>query len=260
MNECLLVEKDEKGIVILTLNRPSSANALNTLLLQTLSETLDRLRHEPDVRAVILTSAGNRIFCAGADLKERKGMDQNTVSKTVALIGETVQRVEAIPFPVIAAMNGSAFGGGLELALACDMRIASEQGQYGLTETSLAIIPGAGGTQRLPRIIGTARAKELIFTARRLGALEGYSIGLFNKTVPVEAVFEEAYRLAEMIAANGPIAIQQAKKAIDTGLQADLQSGLKIENICYSATIPTSDRVEGLAAFAEKRKPNYKGE
>ncbi|WP_050614921.1 enoyl-CoA hydratase [Bacillus testis] len=260
MAVCLLREQNELGIVTLTLNRPSQANALSRELLTELSEAAEDYMFDRSVRCMIITAAGDRIFSAGADLKERKGMDEPTVRRTVSLIGNTFKKIEQLPFPVIAALNGSAFGGGLELALACDLRVASRSGTYGLTETSLAIIPGAGGTQRLPRLIGAARAKELIFTAKRLEAQEAFEYGLFNQVASAEAVYKEAQALAEAIASNGPIAVRQAKRAIEAGLQGDLPAGLKIEELCYASTIPTRDRLEGLQAFAEKRKPVYKGE
>jgi methylglutaconyl-CoA hydratase len=160
---------------------------------------------------------------------------------------------------VIAAVNGVAFGGGTELALAADLRIAAESAKFGLTETSLAIIPGAGGTQRLPRLIGLAKAKELIFTARRIGAATALQIGLVNDVVADAELLPAAYRLAEEIAQNGPIAVRQAKFAMDQGCEVDLRTGLAIEEKAYEVVIPTRDRLEGLAAFAEKRKPLYEG-
>ena len=161
--------------------------------------------------------------------------------------------------PVIAAVNGVALGGGTELALACDIRVASESATMGLTETRLAIIPGAGGTQRLPRLVGRGKAKELIFTGRRVDAKEALEIGLVNKAVPAERLLDECLEMAGMICEAGPVAIGQAKYAINYGLEVDLHSGLAIESNAYWVTIPTEDRLEGLAAFREKRKPVYKG-
>ena len=218
------------------------------------------LKNDSDVRVVILTGAGEKAFCAGADLKERRGMTDHEVKKTVRLIGSTVNEVEALPQPVIAALNGVAFGGGLELALACDLRIGALEASVGLTETSLAIIPGAGGTQRLPRLIGVGKAKELIFTSKRLTAEEAEAIGILEYVVPRTQLLEKALELAESIAKNAPLALIQAKTAINQGMEVDLATGLKIEELAYQSLIPTEDRLEGLRAFAEKRPPQYKGQ
>jgi enoyl-CoA hydratase/carnithine racemase len=229
-------------------------------MLEELKMTLDSCKFDPAIRCVIITGAGEKAFCAGADLKERAGMDTQTVKKTVSLIRECINQLESLPQPVIAAVNGSAFGGGTELALACDIRVAAENAKFGLTETSLGIIPGAGGTQRLPRLIGKGRAKELIFTARRIDAVEAKEIGLTEYVVASESLLEKAYELAEQIVRNAPIALAQAKFAIDKGCEVDLQTGLSIEQNAYEITIPTHDRLEGLQAFKEKRAPRYKGE
>jgi methylglutaconyl-CoA hydratase len=251
--------QEQDGIVTLTLNRPDSANALSLALLYDLHDALYQVKFRPDVRVVIVTGAGNKAFCAGADLKERKGMDDTQVRRTVSLIRGVVEDLADLPMPTIAAINGVAFGGGTELALAADLRIASKTAKLGLTETSLAIIPGAGGTQRLPRLIGLAKAKELIYTARRIDADEALSFGLVNQVVDAEDLLSAAYQLAAEIAANGPVAVRQAKFAIDQGFGVDLHTGLAIEQKAYEVVIPTDDRLEGLAAFAEKRKPNYIG-
>jgi methylglutaconyl-CoA hydratase len=260
MSELVQYTALENGIAIITLNRPESANALSTALLNELAHLLHNLAFRRDVRVVIFTGAGEKVFCAGADLKERAGMNETEVRKTVALIRETINQIEQLPQPVICALNGSAFGGGLELALACDIRIAADTAQLGLTETSLGIIPGAGGTQRLPRLIGKGKAKELIFTAKRITAKEAEQIGLVEYVVPQEQLMEKAMEIAEQIVVNAPIAVMQAKIAINRGLDVDLATGLRIEQMAYDITIPTKDRLEGLQAFKEKRKPVYKGE
>lgn len=253
----ILVSKLEKGIAIVTLNRPKAANAFSVQMLQELKEAITDLRFDPNVRLVIVTGSGEKIFCAGADLKERADMDEMEVKKTIALIRENINNLESLPKPVIAAVNGAAFGGGTELALACDIRIAASHAKFGLTETSLGIIPGAGGTQRLPRLIGKGKAKELIFTARRIDAVEAERIGLIEQVT--ETVMEAALKLAEEIVKNGPIAVSQAKIAIDKGYEADIQTGLAIEQSAYEITIPTEDRLEGLRAFKEKRLPDFNG-
>lgn len=206
-----------------------------------------------------IVSAGEKVFCSGADLKERQQMDEVTTKKTIALIGEAITKTEQLPQPVIAMMNGMALGGGLELALACDIRVAATTAKLGLTETSLGIIPGAGGTQRLPRLIGTGRAKELIYTARRITAEEAVQLGLVEHIYIQELLREETEKLALEIAENAPLALIQAKRAIQQGMQTDLKTGIDIERLAYERLLQTEDRLEGLAAFKEKRAPQYEG-
>jgi enoyl-CoA hydratase/carnithine racemase len=260
MERTILVSYLEDGIVLITLNRPQAANALSVQMLKELQDAIDNCKFDPAVRCVVITGDGEKAFCAGADLKERAGMDVPAVRRTVSLIRSTVNLIEGLPQPVIAAVNGVAFGGGTELALACDIRVASETAKFGLTETSLGIIPGAGGTQRLPRLVGKGRAKELIYTARRIDANEAKEIGLVEYIVSPKTVLEKALEIAGQITQNGPIAVKQAKFAIEKGLNVDLNTGLSIEENAYEITIPTRDRLEGLQAFKEKRKPVYKGE
>lgn len=258
MSDGLLIKEQTEGILTLTLNRLESANALSTALLVELEDGLREAARSP-VRAVVLTGRGTKAFCAGADLKERRQMDEQQVKEAVGRIRRVVNLVADLPMPVIAAVNGVAYGGGTELALAADLRIAASSAAFGLTETSLAIIPGAGGTQRLPRLIGVAKAKELIYTARRVDARTALDIGLVNQVTADEILLETTYTLAREIVRNGPVAVRQAKHAIDFGVQVDLATGLAIEAKAYEVTVPTQDRKEGLAAFAEKRQPNYKG-
>lgn len=257
METILLEQKNHLAIV--TLNRPESMNAFNWDTLKELEQVVEALRINPDVRVVVFTGAGEKAFSVGADLKERKTLNEQQVRRNVNKIGEVFSAVEALPQPTIAAMNGHAFGGGMELALACDFRIATEKALMGLTETSLAIIPGAGGTQRLPRLIGESKAMELILTAKRLTAEEAKEWGVVTRVVPQETFWEEINNLAGAMLANGPIALLQAKYAIKTGMNADLHTGLQIERKAYELTIPTEDRVEALIAFGEKRKPQFKG-
>lgn len=259
-DKTVCVSNDEDGIATITLNRPEAANALSLQLLYELQAAMDGIKYDRSIRCVIITGTGVKAFCAGADLKERAGMNPMQVHQTVSLIRESIDAVERLPQPVIAAVNGAAFGGGTELALACDIRIAAEGAKFGLTETALGIIPGAGGTQRLPRLIGKGRAKELIFTARRIDAIEALAIGLVEYVVPAESLMDKALKIAGQIARNAPIAIVQAKLAIDKGCDLDLRSGLSIEQRAYEVTISTKDRMEGLQAFKEKRSPNFKGE
>jgi methylglutaconyl-CoA hydratase len=256
----LQVDARPPGITTITLNRPEAMNALNRPIVEGLLTETERLAADRDVRVVVFTGAGDRAFCAGADLKERAGLGSDQVAEAVAQIARATRAVAGIPVPTIAAMNGSAFGGGLELALACDIRIASSSATMGLPETTLAIIPGGGGTQRLPRLIGPGRANELIFTGRRISAAEAQEYGLLEETCGTEEVMVRALQLAEAIASNGPIAVRAAKEAVRRGLEMPLGEGLAFETEMYGRTIDTKDRLEGLAAFKEKRKPNYSGE
>ncbi len=255
----ITLEKKEHTL-LLTLNRPEVMNALCYDMLLEIQQALNSVWFDKNTRVIILTGSGEKAFCAGADLKEREKMTEDEVRNFIRTIRDTFTMFEDIPKPVIAAINGYAFGGGLEMVLACDIRIASENAVMGLTETSLAIIPGAGGTQRLPRIVGRAWAKELIFTARRITADEALKIGLVTHVVPREKLLDKAFEIAEEIAANGPIAVTQAKFAINRGVEVDIKTGLEIESKAYEVLIPTKDRVEALKAFKEKRKPQFKGE
>ncbi len=259
MSEALILEERQDRVAVLTLNRPEVMNSFNFPMLLALKERVEALHFDPEVRVVIIAGAGPKAFCAGADLKERATMGEAQVREFIFTIRNLFTFIEYLNKPVIAAVNGIALGGGTELALACDIRIASATASLGLTETRLAIIPGAGGTQRLPRLIGRGKAKELIFTGRRVDAQEALQIGLVNKVCPPESLLEECRAMAGMICAAGPIAIQQAKYAINYGLEADLHTGLAIESNAYWVTIPSEDRLEGLRAFGEKRPPVYKG-
>lgn len=257
MNSILIEIKNFTALV--TINREDALNAFNYETLLELQKAVEEIRINGNVRAVIFTGAGQKSFSVGADLKERKTLTIEQVKRNIHKINEVFNAIDQLPQPTIAAINGFAFGGGMELALACDFRIAASGTQMGLTETSLAIIPGAGGTQRLPRLIGEAKALELILTARRLTSEEAGQYGLVTRVVERDDVLSESYAFAEQMLANGPIALQQAKYAIKNGMNADLQTGLQIERKAYEMTIPTEDRIEALQAFAEKRKPNFKG-
>lgn len=259
MGEDILLREESDGVLLLTLNRPDVMNAFNFELLRVLKEQIDQLRFKAEIRVVIITGAGDRAFCAGADLKERVTLNETQVKEFIFTIRNLFTSIESLNKPVIAALNGIALGGGTELALASDIRVASLNVSMGLTETRLAIIPGGGGTQRLPRLIGKGKAKELIFTGRRVDATEAFDIGLVNKICAPDALLDECRKMAAMICEAGPIAIEQAKYAINFGMEADLHTGLAIESNAYWVTIPTEDRLEGLAAFREKRKPVYRG-
>eukprot|EP00123_Amoebidium_parasiticum_P010939 comp20420_c0_seq1/m.25896 comp20420_c0_seq1/g.25896 ORF comp20420_c0_seq1/g.25896 comp20420_c0_seq1/m.25896 type:complete len:295 (-) comp20420_c0_seq1:423-1307(-) len=246
------------GVAVLTLNRPEAKNALGKEFLGQLRAAMDDLRFDPSVRVVILRSSVERVFCAGADLKERAKMSPPEVAAFVHQLRSAFSELETLPMPTIAAVDGAALGGGLEMALACDMRVAGSGAKLGLPETRLAIIPGAGGTQRLPRIIGVAKAKELIYTARVLTGPEAEKIGLVNYAVHGDP-FPRALELAQEILPSGPVALRMAKIAIDQGSEVERGAGMMLEQACYAQVIPTKDRLEGLAAFREKRKPVYVG-
>ncbi|ALC91931.1 enoyl-CoA hydratase [Bacillus sp. FJAT-18017] len=256
--DLILLEK-KNYIAIITINRPQAMNAFNYETLLRLQEVVEEVSADQTIRVVIFTGAGEKAFSVGADLKERKTLSVEQVLRNVGKISEVFNLVDGMPQPTIAAINGYAFGGGMELALACDFRIAEQGIQLGLTETSLAIIPGAGGTQRLPRLIGQAKALELILGAHRLTAGEADQYGLLTRLAEEGKVMESSLEFAERLLGNGPIALRQAKFAIKRGMETDLQTGLKIEREAYEELIPTEDRVEALVAFSEKRKPNFKG-
>ncbi|RJQ80144.1 MAG: enoyl-CoA hydratase [Desulfobacteraceae bacterium] len=258
MEENLVTCEIADGIATLTLNRPDAMNAFSVAMLDAMAQRLSNLRFDPAIRVLIITGAG-KAFSAGADLKERAGMTPEQVKAFIFAIRRLMDDIEQFPRPVIAAVNGAAFGGGLELALASDIRMASQSAVMGLTEARLAIIPGAGGTQRLPRLVGKGIAMEMVFTGRRIDAQEALKIGLVNHVHPPEELLHASRRLAAEICESGPIAVQQAKYAIQRGLETDLNTGLAIESNAYWVCIPTEDRLEGLAAFREKRKPVYKG-
>jgi enoyl-CoA hydratase/carnithine racemase len=259
-----LVRVDHRDhAAFVTLNRAEAANALSKGLVAALERALVALAHEAakggDLRVVVLTGAGEKAFCAGADLKERRAMSLDETWGFLDELNRLMSAVAAFPRPVVAAINGAAFGGGLELALACDLRIAAENAELGLTEVRLGIIPGAGGTQRLARVAGVGAAKELILTGRRIGAARARELGIVSEVVPAADLPAAAARVAREIAAAGPLALSAAKRAIDGGYELPLAEGLALEAACYEEVLASEDRNEGLAAFAEKRPPVYKG-
>jgi len=266
MSDILLQEKTADGILILTLNRPEAMNCFNVDLLSVLADVIREANFDNSIRCIIITGAKSGddpkkwSFSTGADLKERRTMTPDQVRRFIFSIRTTFTAVEQVRVPVIAAINGFAFGGGTEIALASDIRIASSNVLMGLTETSLAVIPGAGGTQRLPRIVGIAKAKELIYTARRINAQTALEIGLVSKVVAPEELMNAALELAREIVKNGPVALAQAKFALNYGSEVSLGEALPLESKAYEVVIPTKDRLEALAAFAEKRPPVFKGE
>ncbi len=245
-------------IATVELHRPDAMNAMNMQMLFELGRVFGSIDDDPSVWAVILTGQG-RAFCVGADLKERQTMAVADVSRRRRLAPRILGGVARCRRPVIAAVNGFAFGGGFELALLCDILLAGESARFALPETSLGVIPGGGATQRLPRMIGTHKAKELIFTGRRLDAQEALALGILNRVVPDAALMEEARTLAAQMLANAPMALQQAKRAIDATANMGLEAGLEFEAEAYQACLASSDRSEALAAVRDKRKPRFIG-
>ena len=252
------LERSER-VALLTLNRPEALNAIDGALVRALYAHCLELGSVDDVFAVVVRGAGERAFCAGADLKERRSLSIAETQVRRAELVRAFRALNALPMPTIAAVHGWALGGGFELALCCDMIVAAEDAQFGLPEVTLGIMPGGGGTQLLPRLIGKGRAKHLIFTGRRIGAAEAERLGIVAQVVPRSELERAALTLAGEIASNAPISLRQAKKAIDVGYPLDLDSAFTLEAELYNATLLSEDRLEGLAAFAERRKPRYRG-
>ena len=254
----LQTDSSHAHVLVVTLNRPEVLNALNTQMGRDLFDLWTRLSAEPgDVRCVVLTGTGERAFCAGGDLKERDGMTQAQWQAQHELFERGFMALMELPLPVIAAVNGHAYGGGLEMALCCDFIYAAPSAKFALSEVRLGIMPGGGGTQNLPRAVGERRAKELILTANAFTAAEGAQWGLVNKVS--ESFLDEALKTAKTIAANAPLSTRQAKKSIHYGLQTDLLTGYRFEIEAYNRLVDTDDRREGVKAFNEKRRPVFKG-
>jgi len=251
------VDRDETGVGTLSLDRPP-VNALGRELVDDLLRAFDELSTDEQLRCLVVRSAGKH-FCAGADLKERMTMTLDEVRQFVPRLAEACNRAAALPYPTIAAVRGAAAGGGCELALACDLRVLADDAKIGLRETALAIIPAAGGTQRLPRLIGPARAKRWILGAEMFTAADALSDGVAQWVVAADELDDRANELARTIAANGPVAVRLAKQAIERGAELPLDRALSLEWELYQPTLATRDRDEALAAFAEKRPPRFEG-
>jgi enoyl-CoA hydratase/carnithine racemase len=248
-------------VLQVTLNRAQVGNAINTQAGHDLLDLWNRLTADPeDIRCVILTGAGEKIFCAGGDLKERNGMTKRQWTLQHELFERMYWTLVDLPVPIIAAVNGHAYAGGLELALSCDFIYASKAARFALTEVTLGIMPGAGGTQNLPRAIGERRAKEIIMTGRPFTVEQAYAWGLVNQVCEPAEVMDQALQTANVIAGNAPLSVRQVKKSIRYGGQMELRTALRFEVEAYNHLVDTEDRMEGVLAFNEKRKPQFKGQ
>jgi enoyl-CoA hydratase/carnithine racemase len=259
MPELAVRYEAKDGVASITLDRPDVLNAMNNTMRSELLEIFTRLRTDDAVKVVVVTGAGDRAFCAGADIREFLEPPTPTHFREARKRLDFRAEMERCPQPIIAAIRGFALGGGLEFALACDIRIAAEDAQLGLTEINLAIIPGGGGTQRLPRLVGRGKALEMILTGMRVPAAEALRIGLVERVVPVAELMSAAQALARQFADKAPIALRYAKEAVVGGLGLPLQDGIRLENDLATLLRTTEDRVEGAKAFVEKRKPTWTG-
>ncbi|MDI6754012.1 MAG: enoyl-CoA hydratase-related protein [Thermodesulfobacteriota bacterium] len=256
--ETLILEK-ENHFFWIKLNRPEAMNALNTQMAKDLITAAQDASLDCDVWVMGLTSTSEKAFGVGADLKERKNMSQEQIAGQRIIFARAFAALKSLPQPFLAGVKGFALGGGFELALMSDIIIAGENAQFGLPEVRVGLIPGGGGTQNLPRLIGKNRAKEMIFTGKRINAAEALAMGIVSKVVPVEQVEGAVFQLAQEICANAPIAVRQAKRAINLGMDVDLHTGLQIEIETYNVNLVTEDRKEGIRAFNEKRPPRWQG-
>jgi len=258
MYKTLVYEKKD-NIGLLIINRPEKMNAISQELTAELSLFLDEIENDDELRVIVITGAGDKAFVAGADINELVDRDARLGRRVSRERQEIFSRIENLHVPVIAAVNGYALGGGLELALACSIRICSEKAQFGAPEVKLGIIPGDGGTQRLPRLVGQGRAMEMIITGDFIDAQEAYRIGLVNKVFPPEKLKEEAMELAKKIASRPPLAVRYAKEAVNRSQEGDSVSGFALESYLHALSCTTEDKKEGVSAFLEKRKGKFKG-
>ena len=256
----LALSEPQPHTLLVALNRPDAANAMNTQMGLDLLDLFDGLAAAPRAyRVVVLTGSGSRAFCAGGDLKERQGMTDQQWQDQHLIFERAIRAVINCPVPVIAAVNGAAFAGGLEISLCCDFIYAAEHARFALTEVTLGIMPGAGGTQSLPRAIDSRRAKEILLTGKPFTAEQAYEWGMVNRLCKADALLGEALETAATIAANAPISVRQIKHAVNQGLGVDLATGMMFEIEAYNRMVPTEDRREGIRAFNEKRKPDFQG-
>jgi enoyl-CoA hydratase/carnithine racemase len=258
--ETLALDEPAEHVLRITLNRPEVSNAMNTQMGLDMLDLWDALCNDPGLyRCVILTGAGEKAFCAGGDLKQRNGMTDAQWQAQHLIFERGVRAMKECPIPIIGAINGAAYGGGCEFALACDFAYASTTARFALTEVTLGIMPGAGGTQNMPRAVGIKRAKEILLTGLPFTAQQGLEWGMLNKVCDPAALQAEVLATAQRIAGNAPLSTRQIKHSVNTGMQMDLASALLFEIEAYNRLPPTEDRREGVAAFNEKRKPVFKG-
>jgi len=258
MYQTLIYEKKE-NIGVLTINRPQRMNAISNELTSELKKFLDEIENDDELRVLVITGAGDKAFVAGADINELVDRDALIGRRVSRQRQEIFSRIENLQVPAIAAINGYALGGGLELALACSIRVCSDKAQFGAPEVKLGIIPGDGGTQRLPRLVGLGRAMEMILTGDFIDAEEAYRIGLVNKIVPHEQLMEKAMELAKKIASRPPLAVRYAKETVNRSLEGSTVSGFALESFLHALSCTTEDKKEGVSAFLEKRKGKFKG-
>lgn len=256
--ETLIIEKEDR-FCWLKLNRPEAMNALNTQMARELIAAAQEMALDREVWVVGITTTSDKAFGVGADLKERKDMTSEQIAGQRALFTRAMIALRDLPQPVLAGVKGFALGGGFEIALMADIIIAGENAQFGLPEVRVGLIPGNGGTQTLARLIGKSRAKELIFTGKRIDARKALELGIANQIVPVEDVEEAIRGLAKEICGCAPVAVRQAKKAVEMGMNVDLHTGMEMENEAYNVNLATEDRQEGIRAFNEKRRPRWQG-
>lgn len=258
--ETLTLERPDEHVLVVMLDRPEAANAMNTQMGLELTELFEPFQVDQEgLRCIVMTGRGEKAFCAGGDLKERRGMSDEVWQRQHAIFERMLRALIGCPLPVIAAVNGAAYGGGCEMAAAADFAYASSSARFALTEVTLGIMPGAGGTQTLPRAVGERRAKEIILTGRPFTAAEAEAWGLVNRVLEPDRLMPEALETARCIAGNGPISVRQAKQAIQRGMQMSLSDGLAFEIEAYNRMVPTEDRREGVLAFNERRKPVFQG-
>jgi enoyl-CoA hydratase len=258
--DTITVGQPQEHIVLVTLNRPEVANAMNTQMGLDLLEVFDGFCAAPNrQRCIVVTGAGAKAFCAGGDLKQRNGMTDEMWQDQHLIFERMIRAMVACPVPIVAAVNGAAYAGGMEISLCADFIYAAENARFALTEVTLGIMPGAGGTQNLPRAVGVRRAKEILLTGRPFSVQQAYEWGMVNRICKADTLVAEALETAAVIAGNAPISTRQIKQSVNMGLSTDLQTGMMFEIEAYNRMVPTDDRREGIAAFNEKRKPVYKG-
>ena len=254
-----IIFEEVNGIVTITFNRPKALNALNADLLHEFSQALDGIFSNQSIRVLILTGAGDKSFVAGADITELATFDPLGAKGFAQMGHDTINKLQSLPIPVIAAVNGFALGGGTEIAIACDFIYASENASFGQPEINLGLIPGFGGTQRLPRLIGKNRAKELILTGKMISAVEAKEMGLVNTVCSQDALMDEVLKVAKIMASKGKVSLRAAKEAVNSGMDVDLKTGCMYEIDAFALCMASEDSKEGTSAFLQKRKPEFKG-